>query len=305
MKLTDLGERAIIGKLGKTLNIGDDCAVIPFCGTNLVLTTDMLWGPTHIPRGMAPEQIGKLAVSVNLSDIAAMGAMPFAFLLSYGSPDVDIDYFDSIISGAKRQCEKYGAEFAGGDTNQTGELTLAGTAIGQAKKPVMRSGAKRGDVVAVTGKLGASALALKMLEAGISPPGPVLCSLYEPEPKIRQGLKIGKSANAMTDISDGLAVSLYDITCQSGVGMEIDLEKIPIGENARRAAGKSGIDILERALYGGGDYELVFTVPKDKWEKLSGLATKIGAVAGRGVFGVTGGKREKIERRGYEHFVKK
>jgi thiamine-monophosphate kinase len=157
MKLSDLGERKIIQRLEAFLPIGDDAAYLPVDGKYLVLSTDVIYESTHILPGMTYEQIGRFIASVNLSDIASMGARPFAFLLAYAGPDLQIDDFESLIHGVDSQCKKYGTKYVGGDTKYADRLTLAGTAAGYVKKPVLRTGAKVGDVVAVTGTLGGAA----------------------------------------------------------------------------------------------------------------------------------------------------
>ncbi len=309
MKLSKLGERAIIKNLEKFLDgIGDDCAVMDFGNQKLVLATDMLYKPTDILNEMSWEQRGKLAVTVNFSDIAAMGAKPLAFLLSYGSPDIEYEDFLSLVKGAKKQCERFGAKFIGGDTNQTDELTLAGFALGVTKRPILRSGAKPDDVVCVTGNVGTAALGVQILvkkslkkiklESGIKE---ILRATLEPEPRMNEGLIIGKYANSMMDISDGLAVTLYGIAEKSKVGMKIDSDKIPLSYHSKKISKELGLNLLDFALYGGGDYELVFTVPKNRFAELKRKVkiTKIGEVVkGSGVFA----GEIKIPNKGYEHF---
>jgi len=292
MKLSDLGERAIIGKLGRFLDIGDDAACIGMGDGFLIMSTDTIHGPTHIPPEMTPQQIGKFIVTVNLSDLAAMGAKPLAFLLSYGGPDIEFTRFENIIKSAQKQCRKFGIDLVGGDTKEMRELTLTGCAVGTAKRPVLRSGARPGDIVAVTGELGAAGKCFELLGRGIKPHKSLLKAALEPEPRIKEGILLAKHANSMTDISDSLAISIYSIAEQSGVGMKIDINKIPASS-------------IDHALYSGGDYQLLFTMPEKDFTRVKNSvnATKIGEITkSREISATRKGRKFRIKRKGYEHF---
>ena len=309
MKLSTLGEKNIIKNLSKLIDIGDDAAYIPFNNQFLIASTDMMYKKTHILDEMSYYRIGKKIVTVNFSDIASMGAEPFGFLLSYGSPDIELVNFNEIIRGVCDQCKKYNARFMGGDTNETDELTLAGTALGMTDKPILRSGAKEGDVVAVTGFLGTSALGvdilLKKLMNFDEIDKKILNETFEPEPRVSEGKFLKNYANSMTDISDSLSVSLYDVSDASGVGIKIDLNKIPLLCDAVLLSGNLDLNLRDYAIFGGGDYELLFTTPKDNWKEIKNSEldfkfTKIGEVVKEhGVFDLN---NKKIKRRGYEHF---
>jgi len=294
MKLSDLGERAIIGKLGEFLDIGDDAACIRMGDGFLVMSTDTIHAPTHIPAEMTPRQIGKFAVTVNLSDMAAMGAKPLAFLLSYAGPDIEFTRFKDIIKSAQKQCKRFGIELVGGDTKEMKELTLTGCAVGTAKRPVLRSGARPGDIVAVTGELGGAGRYFELLRKKRRPGRALLKAALEPEPKIKEGLLLAKHANSMTDISDSLAISLHSIAEQSGVGMKIDIDKIPASGNA-----------IDHALYSGGDYQLLFTLPEKKFTRLKEPtnSTRIGTVTrAERISATRKGRKFRIKKKGYEHF---
>jgi len=311
MKLTDLGEREIIKKLEGFLEIGDDAAYLKINDEFLVLTTDMIYKSTHLPKQMTYEQIGRLIVTVNLSDIAAMGAKPLAFLLSYGSNDIEFDDFYEIINGVKEQCERYDTKFVGGDTNQMDELTLSGAAVGMTKKPILRSTAEIGDVIAVTGDIGSAGVGTEIILNNLldNLDNPAIKKALEPEPKIDEGLFLGKYANSMTDISDSLAVSLYDIAEQSGVGIEIYLNKIPVSQNARDLAHELNLNLFNSIIYGAGDYELLFSIPEKFLNEINSIVkfkvTRIGRIIrGNEIFGIKNNERIKIEKIGYEHFVR-
>ena len=315
MRLSDLGERKLIKRMEEFLDIGDDAACIKIDDRFLVVSTDMVYRKTHILKEMSFEQIGHKIVSMCFSDIASMGAKPIGFLLSYGSPDIDFENFDELIRGIKEQAERYGTEFVGGDTNEVDELTLAGTALGFTDKPVFRKGATIGEIVGVTSDLGGGALGVKILLENMVPlseiPANVLQRTLDPEPRVGEGVLLGNYASAMTDISDSLAVSLYDIAERSGVGIEVELDDIPFSDSTLELGDRLSIDILNLGLYGGGDYELLFTTPEERWSELEdefirrsfAKVTKIGRVVeGSGASGIKDGKEFGIRRRGYEHF---
>jgi thiamine-monophosphate kinase len=316
MRLFNLGEKKIIGELEKRLSVGDDAAWLKFGGDFLIFSTDMIYEKTHFLPGMSYEEIGKLAVTINLSDIAAMGAKPLAFLLSCGTPaDFKMENFREIIQGVEKQCKKFEMKFAGGDMNETDELILAGSILGFTKrKPILRSGARCGDVLCVTGNLGTASLGVDILVKKLPcKDDEVLKKALEPEPRVKEGAILGKFANSMTDISDSLAMSLYDIVDKSnGVGIEICLDKLPLAKSAINLANTLQLSIMDYALYGGWDYELLFTISEEYIDELRGAIdfTVIGKITKKkcrddeGVTGVGKGKKIKIKRNGYEHFKK-
>lgn len=311
MKISSIGEHKVIENLLKILNISpEDAAVIKLNKYYIAISTDMLYEKTDILQEMSFEQIGKLVVTVNLSDIAAMGAKPLAFLLSYGGPDIELKDFYEIIKGVKKQCEKFNILYAGGDTNETDELILSGTALGIVKKPILRSGAKISDLVCVTGNLGTAALAIEILKRKlkISHRKKILRKVLEPEPRVFEGLTLAKYATSMIDISDSLALSLHEIAKQSKVGIEINIENLPIDSYAKKNSEKLNFDITKLALYGGGDYELLFTISEKNLTKIKNKFkfTIIGKVVkGNFLVGIKNGEKIKIEKVGYEHFSKK
>ncbi|MEM2918210.1 MAG: thiamine-phosphate kinase [Candidatus Altiarchaeota archaeon] len=311
MKISSIGEHKAVENILKILNISsEDAAVIKFNKCYAVLSTDMLYERTDILEEMSFEQIGKLAVTVSLSDIAAMGAKPLAFLLSYGGPDIELKSFYKIIRGVKKQCKKFNVLYAGGDTNKTNELVLSGTAFGITKKPILRSGAKISDIVCVTGNLGTAALAIEISKRKLKIPHrkKILKKALEPEPRVFEGLTLAKYANSMIDISDSLALSLHEIAKQSNLGIEINIENLPTDEYAKKTSEKLKFDITKLALYGGGDYELLFTISEKNLQKIKNKFkfTVIGKVVnGNSVVGIKNEKRLKIEKFGYEHFSRK
>jgi len=310
-KLSDIGEREIIRKLEGLLDVGDDAAVVPQGEEYLVLTSDLLYGPTHILDEMMWDSLGRYAVTVNYSDVAAMGAKPLGFLLSFGGPDmVEADFLEFMESAGKF-CKSFDSVFLGGDTNETYELILAGAAYGITDKPVYRSGARVGDAVAVTGSFGGASLGTHILvnelrdsvDKGLL--DELLDFVLEPRPRVNEGYFLRDYASSMMDVSDSLAVSLYEIAGKSGVGVMIDHESIPIAEAASEISSMLDLDKFGHALYGGGDYELVFTIKEDDVPKVSSKfdITVIGSITNESKVKTPDGAL--IERWGYEHFTKR
>ena len=308
MKLSVLGEKEIISRLGSFLNVSDDAACVRHGGEYLVLSTDMMHQKTHVLPGMSWEQIGAFIVSVNVSDIAAMGARPVAFLMACGLPrSMEYADLDRMLRAAEAQCERYGAKYVGGDTKEARDMTLSGFCMGRTKRPVHRSGARKGDIVAVTGDFGAASLGVTLLLSGIREKGDraALQKAVAPCARVGEGLLIGRYANSLTDTSDSLATCLHDIASASGVGMTIDEDMIPIAPATRRLAEKLGLSAVDCALGGGGDYELVYTVPKGAFFRIRKKieTTQIGRVGGEGIFlESSDGSRKRLEKTGYEHF---
>lgn len=242
----------------------DDCAVLALGGCVLVTSTDMLHETTDFPTGITDWQIGWMSTAVTLSDIAAMGAEPAQIFLAIGLDREE--RLEQIAKGAYACCTKYGAVYAGGDLDAHQELTIVSTGIGTIPDgaPVLRRGAQPGNLIGVTGLLGRAML-------GLEGDTRFWNSLCEPQPRIPEGIAARKAGvTAMMDISDGLALSLHDIAGESGVGMDIFSSRIPLPEDAER------IRALDGALYGGGDFELLFFIPEKDLEAIPFPCTIIG-----------------------------
>lgn len=276
----------IIRPVCGTETCSDDCAILPLsCGT-LVTSTDMLHERSDFPQGMTDWQIGWMSVAVTISDIAAMGAQPIQILLAIGLNTEE--RLSGIVSGAQACCRKYGATYAGGDLDAHTELTLVSTGIGIITDgtPVRRIGAHVGDCICVTGTLGRAIL-------GLSGDKRYWKDLCEPQPRVHEGIAVRTAgATAMMDISDGLAISLYDIASESGVGMEISSIRIPLPLDAEREKA------LEAALFGGGDFELLFFIPENATSTLSIPFSIIGKVTEGSNITMDG---EMLQKRGYLH----
>jgi thiamine-monophosphate kinase len=324
MKVSDFGERALVELARMTfkkgprikVGIGDDAAAIDIDGRYLIVTTDMLVASTHFPHGTTAEQMGIKAVIVNLSDIAAMGAEPLALIFSVGLPrELDVDFVRRMIRGMDVTARRYGAYVVGGDLDETDDITIAGAAFGLAKKGQLltRSGAKPGDVIAVTGQLGAASAGLKILFDRLPPKGyeKLIKAQLEPIARVREGMLLAKNgAKAAIDLTDGLAANLWQVSRMSKAKLVIYRDKVPIHPLVNKLSEKHGFDVEEFAFFSGEDFEMLFTLRRDIWEKvrhaLKGIgtdATAIGYVSkGRGVYIQKHGALEKLPDRGYEHF---
>lgn len=244
--------------------IGDDCAVLPLGdGTSLVFTTDVLVEGVHFLRtGASAAEIGRKSLAVNLSDVAAMGAQPVASLLSLAlSEDAAGEWAAEFMNGYRELSGRYGVPLVGGDTSRSGSgVTVNVTAIGRVRSECVkrRSAARTGDIVAVGGRLGASAEGLRDILAGRY--DTEYAAIHKnPTPQIAEGVWLGSrtEVHAMMDLSDGLASDLGHILKVSGVGAVVDTERIP------------AVTDLHTAVCGGEDYKLLFTVSRDDFGRLA------------------------------------
>jgi thiamine-monophosphate kinase len=322
----ELGEREIIEIIRTQLDFipdapvpfGDDVSAVDIGnGRIAVLKTDMLVASTDVPRGMSLWQAARKAVVMNISDFAAKGVKPVAALVSLGlrknSARKDVE---EISSGLNAGAKEYGAYIIGGDTNEASDLVIAVMLYGTARRKLLmlRSGAKPGDIVAVTGFFGKSAAGLRLLLDGYAASPDLrevfLNSVCMPKAKLREGLALCSSGgvSACIDSSDGLAWSLHEIARSSGVGLLIT--SVPVADEVRRFAEFNGLDALELALYGGEEYELVVTVKPKLWtnaeaavESVGGCLLPIGKVTrAKQVLMNVDGKKQVIRPVGWEHF---
>ncbi len=242
--------------------IGDDAAVLPWpSGKPLVVCTDLIADETdfHLAE-VSPQQIGRKALAVNLSDIAAMACQPVGALLTLLLPQggTSLELAQGIYQGAAQLGELYGCPIVGGDTNTwPGKLAVSVTVMGQSlhERPLLRRGARPGDAVCVTGWLG----------------GSILGHHFEFQPRISQAIRLRQefAATAGMDLSDGISLDLARLCTQSGVGAEIDIRRLPIAEAALRMSQQSGRPAWWHALNDGEDFELLVTLPPDQAERLA------------------------------------
>ena len=275
----------VMGIVGKEKCL-DDCAEIP-CGDQImVVTTDMLHRTTDFVEGMSDWQIGWMSAAVTLSDIASMGAEPKYLLIAVG-----LDTWQNlagVMQGAQDCCTRFGAAIIGGDIDRHGELTVVTTGLGLVDKNhlVRRTGAQPGDLVCITGTPGQ---AQAYLDGYLQ----YQKALFEPQPRVEAGQHLGRAGvSAMMDDSDGIALSLYDLLSVNECGFSLDSTKLPI------PAGIPAKEARELALYGGGDYELIFTVPPQR-HPVDGVSyTVIGTTIKEKIVIIDD---QPVEKRGYQH----
>ncbi len=332
MNLKEIGEFGFIEQIQKQfksshakipLGIGDDAAaLLPSPQTYSLLTTDTLIEGTHFNRAYSSfEQVGLKAVASNVSDIAAMGGCPRAILVSLGVPgQMVLDDLNNLYRGIAKGCKKTRIDLIGGNTTRTnGPFFISITLFGEVPKKEMltRAGAQVGDKLYVTGTLGDAAAGLEGLNNEVDRRSFArLVRRHQiPEARCDAGRLLGQSKipSAMIDLSDGLTADLNHVLKQSHVGAALILEQIPLSPALKRYAKQVQKEALDFALYGGEDYELLFTVPQKKEKKLIELlaknliqATCIGQILPEKeglVLKNLDGVVRKIVPKGYDHFL--
>ena len=314
-----MNEFDVIRRLSETLPappeevvvpIGDDCAVLRFGddGKLWVAAADMLVSGRHFrEEWSSPQSVGYKAVAVNVSDVAAMGGRPRFVLASGGAPDPETTL--RCVEGVMQACEEFGAYPLGGDTTGAAALTVDVAILGELDgAPMLRSGARPGDLLAVTGELGASVAGLLALENGDAGPERLVRKHLRPEPRIEAGLlAVRLGVRAAIDLSDGLASDVRHVCEASGVGCRIDLGRLPVAADAREYVRSLGRDPEHMAATGGEDYELLMSAPEAVVRSLAaGSAvpvTVVGeVVAGEDALFLRGG--EPVHGlSGWDHFV--
>jgi thiamine-monophosphate kinase len=328
----DLTERGVIDtarrhavapRAGVRVGIGDDCAVLePEPGVPLVATTDLLIEDVHFRRRYAePADIGWKSLAVNLSDIASMGGWPRWALIALACPDeTSAEEIEAFYEGIHALATEHEVTIVGGDTSSSPRgWTVNVTLLGQAAKPRLRSTARPGDLVAVTGPLGRSAAGLAVLERGAPPSVPAVLladvtgAHLRPAPRVREGRWLGEAdgVTAMIDVSDGLATDIGHIAESSGVGAKVDLSRVPVSDAVRRVAESLDADALTWATGGGEDYELLLACSAQAIDHIAdGLARATGTTltvvgeftSGSGVRFVDQTGREAVVGEGWQHF---
>lgn len=304
LKVADIGEKELVKYIianSKEIT-ADDTAVTQFSSTNLISTCDMLIQSRHFPENMSYFNIGFKSVTVNVSDLAAMGAEPLGFLLAIAIPkDLELDSFKEIIDGVLSACDYYSIPLIGGDTNEASEIIISGTALGLCDEPLMMDNYSIGDVVAVTGDIGLAALGFELEDFN----NIYVKKALKPLARINEGITLKNSgATSATDITDGLASELYQIKKDS-FGFMIYEELLNISDEYKQYCKNLGLNYLDLIFHVGEDFELLFTIPKDKLKNLDIDYRVIGEVTDSDVVELTleNGFVEKIKNKGYEHYV--
>jgi thiamine-monophosphate kinase len=264
-----------------SLELRDDAAVLaPPAGRELVLTVDAMVAGVHFLPADPPDLIGRKLLRVNLSDLAAKGAVPLGYLMTVSTPkDTPDAWFAEFAAGLAADQTEYGATLLGGDTTSTpGPISLSLTAIGHVSPgtAVHRFGARPGDGIWVTGTIGDGALGLAVAQGRLTDPSGFLLGRYRlPEPRV--GLAICGIASAGMDVSDGLVQDLGHICRASGLAAALEAGLVPLSDAARAA----GPDWLNTCLTGGDDYELLLAVPPANEAALQHAATAAGMAVTR------------------------
>jgi len=319
-----LGERNIIELIVRRLRkmprmpipFGDDVSGVEIGGGRVaILKCDMLVGRTDVPRGMSLRQAARKAVVMNISDLASKGVRPIAMMVSLGLPrSTTTRDVEEIAEGLDGGAREYATYIIGGDTNECDDLVIGCYVFGLAKPGtvVQRSGAKPGDLVAVTGQFGNTAAGLQILSSETEIPQPLretlVRSVYEPNARLKEGIALARTraVTASMDSSDGLAWTLHEIAQASSVGFE--LKELPISSAAEEYARLRGINPVDLALYGGEEFELVLCL-KQKAIRKATRAVRSLRIIGRvtqdaGVVTLSHQRKQVLVRpAGWEHLT--
>ena len=259
------------GASGLLCGPGDDCAIVQMGNTRVLLSCDAMIEEVHFRRDwMTPEAIGRKAAAVALSDIAAMGGAARCLLITLGCPaNTETEYLSRLYAGVSDLTRQFDVPVAGGDTVRTlNGIMLDIAVVGEMApdvEPRYRSGAKPGDIIAVSGYPGSAALGMTALERGDAEQTALIEAHTRPRPRLKEGAWLARQTgvHAMIDVSDGLAQDLGHIAERSGVRVVIEKDKLPVSQEMRSYAPTTGRAPEEYALSGGEDYELAFTIAPD------------------------------------------
>lgn len=321
-RLRDLIVSHLRGDANEILGYGDDAVAFGLGDKRiLVVHTDALVGSTDVPPGMPPFCIGWKAAVMNISDIVSKGAKPLSLLFSWSLPsDFPSKSAAWIAQGMNAAARRYGTYVTGGDTGEAKDLVLAGMALGIAREGSLmrRSGARPGDILAVTGEFGLTSMGCKILLDGLDAPRTLrkvaVDAIYTPKARLKEGLAVAKTRGitACMDCSDGLARSIHYLSEMSKIGFLIS--KIPIAAEASGFASMHRLDPIKLALYEGGEeYELILCVKRNCWGRVRSAVRAVGgrlyeigeAISEKKVyFESDGASIEKIEPLGWQHFRK-
>ncbi|MBI4777110.1 MAG: thiamine-phosphate kinase [Deltaproteobacteria bacterium] len=303
--------------------IGDDCAVLDPGGDRLLLvTTDMLVENIHFStKDFSPYDLGVRSIAVNLSDIAAMGSTRTFSFLSFGAPPgMEVAFAESFMDGFRECSLRYDSLLLGGDTVSSDRMVINVCLLGmiERERVLYRGGAKVGDRIYVSGFLGDSAAGLELIKNPRTTLGPrdrdyLLARHRTPEPRIGMGRLLSQSGyvHACIDLSDGIASDLGHICRESGLGARVHAESIPISRACRMLAQERTVDPLTWSLFGGEDFELLFTASPEMGRSLQAgakaelglVVTEVGEmISGQGVRLVRRDQEEDITSKGYNHF---
>ncbi len=318
MKIKDIGgEFGLIDKIKKSIivfskevifGIGDDAAVLKYDKKNyMLLTTDMLVENDHFSlKFSTPAQIGMKAIEQNASDIAAMGGIPKFAVISIALPnDASVEFVDGLYEGMNKKSKEYKINIVGGNITHSREIVINVALVGFVEKKflALRSSAEIGDLIFCSGDVGKSTAGLELLRHNLK--GKSIKPHLEPKSRLKLARELVKTGiNSMIDVSDGVASEVKHICDESKVGAMIYTDKIPISKNTVIDSKKLGKDAVDFALYGGEDFELVFTANKNKLKQLKKFDVKvIGEIVDvkNGIKLIKNNKKISVES-GFDHF---
>ncbi len=312
MKIKEIGEFGLIYRITKKskkkdvlVGIGDDAAVVKTKKCLEILTTDSLVEGDHFKKDwFTPQQIGMKAIEINVSDVAAMGGIPKYVLVSLCLPeDIDVDFVEDMYKGMWKTCGKYNIEIIGGNMTHSKQIIISITLTGEVSKKnlLLRCGAKIGDYIFISGPIGNGRAGLRVYQENLEDFNQVKKKYLEPRARLNFAVKIAPYVNSMIDISDGLAPEIKHICDESKCGAVIYKEKIPINDYVRSTARALNEDEYNYALFGGEDFELVYTVSKNNLKNVQGyIVGKI--VKGNEIKLQDGSVTKIIKEKGYDHF---
>jgi len=298
---------------GLPVGHGDDAAVLEVGGRGVAIAVDVMVEDVHWRRSLsALDDVGWKVVTVNVSDLAAMGAMPSVAVVGLAKPaSVGADDVEALYRGMHEAAEHYGLRLVGGDTVTADALALSVTVLGDVglDAAVRRSGARPGERIVVVGTLGGAAAALAQVDTGAAADPSLLQAHRRPLAHVLQGRQLAElGATAMIDVSDGFGADLGHIAVASGVGARVEAAALPAGEKVVEAALALGRDPLDFVVGGGDDYALIACVPPDRLDEVVKTigAVEVGTIIeGSGVVLVRpDGGEEDVARRGWQHFAK-
>lgn len=324
----DLGERRIIQHIMKHLshmpgtilpNWEDASALSLGDGRALVVNTDMLVWQTDIPKGMTSFQAARKSVVMTISDLGAKGVQPIAFMPSIAVPrNYEVSEIEELSKGFEKGAKEYDSYVIGGDTNEACDIIINGIALGIGNEEILmkRNGAVPGDVLATTGSFGETSAAFKILLEGYRVSKKLkqhlVESVFMPKARIKEGIALAKSGiiTSCIDSSDGLSISLHDLKRSTGFGYK--LTSLPISKEAEKFASIHNLNKIDLTLYGGEEYELIFTVKPNKVNEAKSVLNQTGSainiigevVSEKRIWLETDSINQNIPARGWDHFIK-
>jgi thiamine-monophosphate kinase len=296
------------------LGVGDDCALFaPSPGMQLATSSDMLVEGRHFLSTVDPARLGHKALAVNLSDLAACGAKPLAFMLALAMPRAEEVFLEGFSRGLLALADQYECELIGGDTTQ-GPLSICITVFGEVPpgEALLRSGARAGDELYVSGRVGDARLALELIRGTVALPGAafeqVRLAMEQPQPRVALGVALRGVATSAIDVSDGLLGDLGHILRRSGVGASVEVDAVP----RSAALGEQPVTLQRTCtLAGGDDYELLFTAPaqraaqvREASERAGVAVTRIGRIEAQAGLRLTDAQGEALVNSfgSFDHF---